>query len=259
LLYLLLLCLIHISPIAHADLQESVTKISVQQITTANGKKIVQIKLSNGKNNTPLTPANLKEIHTKKVHLLIIDSKLEDYVHVHPQATDTPGIYQFEWQPKTEGHYRIWADIFPLDNNAQEYVVTDLTKRSNKNFEIDRTVSLQKDMSGFTFQLSFEPKTLKVGQATLGTLTISDSQGRPVKRLEPLMGAFAHIVGFEDDFKTILHIHPMGKEPTSTSERGGPKLQFHIEPEKAGFIKLFAQIVINGKEFFVPFGIVVQE
>jgi hypothetical protein len=256
----LLLCVATILPlVANADMPESVTKVSVHQITEANGKKIVQITLFNPRNNQPITPADLKEVHTKKVHLLIIDNELQDYVHVHPQATNTPGLYTFDWQPKTNGHYRVWADIFPLDTNAQEYLITDLTKPSDKKPDIDRTVSLKKEMGGFTFQLSFKPETLKVGRATMGTLSVSDSQGRPVTKLEPLMGAFAHIVAFEDDFKTILHIHPMGKEPKSASERGGPKLQFHLEPERAGFIKLFAQVVIDGKEFFVPFGIIVRE
>ncbi len=50
----------------------------------------------------------------------------------------------------------------------------------------------------------------------------------------------------------------MGKEPIKTSERGGPELQFHVEPNKAGFIKLFAQVQINGKTLFVPFGVTVN-
>ena len=51
---------------------------------------------------------------------------------------------------------------------------------------------------------------------------------------------------------------PMGKEPESDSERGGPQLEFHIEPESSGFIKLFAQIKINGKDIFAPFGLMVE-
>jgi hypothetical protein len=251
---------------AHADTQPPATQITVNKITEAEGgKKRVQIKLSNIKDGNPVTLNDLKEIHTKKVHLMIVDSTLQDYSHIHPRATSEAGVYEFEWEPKTAGHYRIWADLFPLQTNAQEYITADLTlpakleKPADKKSEINRTVSLKQTVDGFTFQLSFEPKILRVGQAAMGTLLITDTQGRPVRHLEPLMGAFAHIVGFEDDFKTIIHLHPMGKEPSSASDRGGPKLQFHMEPDRAGFIKFFAQVLINGKEIFVPFGVMVSE
>ena len=39
------------------------------------------------------------------------------------------------------------------------------------------------------------------------------------------------------------------------AERGGPKLEFHIEPEKAGFVKLFTQVRIGGEDIFAPLGI----
>ncbi|MFU8797830.1 MAG: hypothetical protein ACNA7Y_03940 [Gammaproteobacteria bacterium] len=225
----------------------SATEISVYQMTDVDDRKRVQIKLSK-------TINELKEVHTKKIHLLIIDSLLEDYSHVHPRATSVPGLYEFDWSPKTNGHYRLWADLVPLDTNQQEYVIADLTPPAQKNIN-DRTISLKKIINGYTFQLSFEPKILRAGQPAMGMLTITDAEGKPVKNLEPLMGAFGHIVGFKEDFKTILHVHPMGEEPTDPCDRGGPTLRFHIEADKPGFIKLFAQVMIEGKEFFVPFGI----
>jgi hypothetical protein len=55
----------------------------------------------------------------------------------------------------------------------------------------------------------------------------------------------------------VLHIHPLGKEPTLESQRGGPKLEFHIAPEKPGFVKFFAQVRIDGKDLFAPFGVTI--
>lgn len=72
------------------------------------------------------------------------------------------------------------------------------------------------------------------------------------------MEAFAHIFGFFDDRQTVVHIHSIGEEPSKATDKGGPELQFHIMPKKAGFIKLFVQVSINGKELFLPFGIVVK-
>ncbi|MBX9591216.1 MAG: hypothetical protein K2X43_18160 [Hyphomonadaceae bacterium] len=56
----------------------------------------------------------------------------------------------------------------------------------------------------------------------------------------------------------MLHVHPMGVEPTRDTQRGGPRLDFHIAPAKPGFVKLFAQVRIGGRDLFAPFGIVVK-
>ena len=91
----------------------------------------------------------------------------------------------------------------------------------------------------------------------MGKITVS-KDGKPFTQLEPVMGAYAHIVGFSEDRKTVVHIHPMGEEPMNASDRGGPELSFHIEPGKSGFNKLFAQVRVDGKDVFAPFGIIVQ-
>jgi hypothetical protein len=72
------------------------------------------------------------------------------------------------------------------------------------------------------------------------------------------MGSFAHIVVFSEDMKTVVHIHRMGDEPSKETDRGGPELEIHMEPKKAGFVKIFAQIKIKGKELFVPFSFTVN-
>ncbi|KTD64476.1 hypothetical protein Lspi_1283 [Legionella spiritensis] len=185
-----------------------------------------------------------------------------DYSHVHPVETTTPGVYQFEWQPNLKNAtYRTWADLLPANTKIQEYIIADFP--SPKNIKglgghIDRQPLFESTVDGYQFKLSFDKTPLQVGQPAMGKIDIVDAKGNPVHTLEPIMGAYAHIVGFNEDFKTVTHVHPMGKEPTNGFERGGPELQFHIEPNKAGFIKLFTQVQIDGKTLFAPFGIPVK-
>jgi len=73
-----------------------------------------------------------------------------------------------------------------------------------------------------------------------------------------VMGAFAHMVAFPEDLASVTHVHPMGEEPKTTAERGGPQLSFHVEPEKAGFQKLFLQTQIGGQEVYAAFAQNVQ-
>ena len=165
---------------------------------------------------------------------------------------------EFEWTPKKQANYRIWADLFPLNTDYQEYVIADLISGKIKASQINRNTVMESTLDGYKFKLSFDKEILVAGSSTMGKIIVTDSKGNLVRNLEPIMGAFAHIVGFSDDMKTVVHLHPMGKEPSNTTDRGGAELEFHIEPVKSEFVKLFAQVKIDGKELFVPFGVNVK-
>ena len=105
--------------------------------------------------------------------------------------------------------------------------------------------------------LSFDSKP-KSGSTSIGKLHLVDSTGSPIKNLEPVMGAFGHIVAFSQDLNHVLHVHPMGAEPTSAMDRGGPDLEFRFEPETSGFVRLFAQLRVGSKDIYVPFGFTVE-
>lgn len=240
--------------------KQTTIELSVLKILTNKGKKTVFIKLTDRKTKQPIRLQDLAEVHTQRIHMLVIDDSLKDYSHVHPKEASEPGVYYFFWQPlKQKAIYRIWADLVPLNTQQQEYVIADLYKSKHSRTEIIPELSMEALVDGYQFKLSFEQAKLIKGKALRGKITVNDLAGSPVNYLEPVMGAYAHIVGFADDFNTVIHIHPMGKEPQNSSDRGGPVLDFHIEPQKAGFIKLFAQVKIKDKELFVPFGVLVQD
>jgi len=50
-------------------------------------------------------------------------------------------------------------------------------------------------------------------------------------------------------------MHPIGAPILNESDRGGPVLEFKIYATKPGFTRLFAQVQINGRQVFAPFGV----
>ena len=84
-------------------------------------------------------------------------------------------------------------------------------------------------------------------------IRVTTPDGKEFAGLEPVMGAFAHMVAFPEDLGSVTHVHPMGNEPKVATERGGPELSFHVEPTQAGFQKLFLQTQIGGKEVYAAF------
>lgn len=202
----------------------------------------------------PVDVSQFEVVHTQPVHLLIIEPGLSDYHHEHPTQTAT-GQYSFSFIPQTACSYRAWVDV-QLKGSHQHYIPVDLKGAKECNEPIDKKVNLEASSQGYDFKLELEGD-LKTGKAVFANMSIS-KDGQPVDVLEPVMGAFAHMVGFYEDYKSIAHIHPMGEEPTEDTERGGPNLRFHIEPEKAGYLKLFAQVQIDDKQVFAPFSLLVE-
>lgn len=245
------------------DLMQFVRRTGSPEITlslfperTPEPGESIRVVAQLSRNGKPLTEDDLKTVHTQKFHLLVIDPTLTDYQHIHPEAAPTPGSYVFTFTPKLKGGYRAWADVTPVDTDQQQFVYADLGKPAAPAIDLRLYDSVQTE--GYRFTLSFDD-TPKAEESTMIGLRVADASGQPVETLEPLMGAFGHLVGFYDDYKTVVHTHPVGKEPRSDAERGGPTLMFHFQPEKPGFMRLFVQVKIGGKDIYAPFGVRIEK
>ncbi len=205
------------------------------------------------KTGHPVTMDQLIETHTRKIHLLIVDQSLIDYHHEHPQPTDIPGDYTFEFTPRKPGHYYAWADVRPLPLGLQEYEKAIIAGTGNPEPISDKATRLGSDSEGFHFELNIENGEIKVGKVSIARLRIT-RDGKDFTQLEPVMAAFAHLVGFNEDGETVLHMHPTGPPILDERERGGPVLEFKIYATKPGFTRFFAQVQIGGLQVFAPFG-----
>jgi hypothetical protein len=207
---------------------------------------------------SPVLANDLEVAHTQRIHLLIIDPSLIDYHHEHPSITPNHGEYAFGFTPTKPGLYRMWADLLPIATARQEYAVTDIPGAGEAEPLSDRAERHEVTVDSLRYVLTLAQPRIKAGQAVAATLRITTADGQPFTELEPIMATFAHLVGFYDDFKTVLHIHPLGEEPTNAAQRGGPELHFKIFADRPGFIRLFAQVQILGVSKFAPFGITVE-
>ncbi len=212
---------------------------------------VLRLRRSTG---DPVTLDQLIETHTRKIHLLIVDGSLTDYHHEHPQPTDAPGDYAFGFSPTKPGSYYAWADVRPLPLGLQEYDKSIITGTGNSESVADKQTRLVADSEGYHFQLTLEKRAIKSREPTGAKLRVTRN-GKDFNQLEPVMGAFAHLVGFNEDAETVLHMHPTGPALSQDSDRGGPVLDFKIYAPKAGFTRLFAQVQINGRQVFAPFNI----
>ena len=206
----------------------------------------------------PVLPTDLREVHTQKIHLLIVDKSLSDYHHEHPASGKTSGEYIFSFTPQKPGPYQAWADVQPYLSGIQEYAPAEIRAPTTSEALTDTAQTLTAAVGGLRYKLTFESQSIKTGEPVTGKLRITREDGTPVTELEPIMGAFAHLVAFHADGKTVLHMHPKGAQRLTSNDRGGPELEFQFYSPKPGFYRLFAQTQIKGEQKFAPFGLVVQ-
>ena len=224
----------------------------------AGAETTALIRLSDAQGK-PVTFEQLEVAHTKKIHLLIIDEGLTDYHHEHPVPTKNAGEYAFTFKPAKGGSYTVFADLLPTATHKQEYAKTEVAVAGTA-AALDQSAGRVATVDGYKFELSIEGDAiLRVGEGTLAKVKVTKPDGQPANNLEPVMGAFAHGVGFPADRSGVVHVHPLGKEPEQPSERGGPDLSFHVVPEHAGYMKFYVQVQIDGRDRFAGFGFKVDK
>jgi hypothetical protein len=210
-------------------------------------------------NDQPVRLSDLEEAHTRKIHLLISDITETDYHHEHPEPV-AEGEYAFSFIPQRPDTYRVWADLLPVRTRVQQYSVADIpssTPRQGKMAE-NEPENRHAEIDGYKFDLSFEKELIHERDTVAGKLRVTQPDGQPCNKLGVVMGAFGHFVGFGDDFSTVLHLHPVGPLITDSEARGGPELPFYFRSNKAGLFRLYAQVKIDGKDFFPRFVLRVQ-
>ncbi len=223
-----------VSPVAEQPIEFTLT------LSTASGK--------------PIGPADLLVAHTRKLHLLVVDPTLSDYQHIHPEPGRRNGQWKFTMTPHRPGAYRVFADFTPIVTQRGLYASAD--------FEVPGTVPkvIQQvnntaQLLGYTFTLDV-PELLHAGQPTDLRFRI-ESQGKvkePVP-MQPVMGAFAHLVAFDQARSGFAHLHPLETDLSKPPDAIHPELNFKVTIPRSGRYVIWAQVNLDGKELFVPFWI----
>ncbi len=207
----------------------------------------------------PVLPEDIKVVHTERVHLFIVDPSLDDYHHVHPTASEAPGNYDFRLTPQESGEYKVFAEVTLLPEEVRYYIPLTFNVGGSPK-DVTPTVQATAEQDGLYFTSYFgdsprDDQTVVVNRDYMMTIDINDADGNAFTDLEPVMGAFAHMVAFADDRDELVHVHPMGAQPQSDNDRGGPTMKFHLKFKRPGYHRIYAQFQINGQDVFVPFGV----
>ncbi len=213
------------------------------------------LKTASGK---PIAPEDLVVMHTKKLHLLIIDPTLTDYQHVHPEPGRAPGSWDFHFTPRLGGVYRIFADFTPVATGSGLYAnsefgvgapVDDARERGQAAPPINTFVA---DREGYRFALVPAVQPIRARQPVDLKFVVTRPDGGTVP-MQPVMGAFAHLVAFDETRSGFAHLHPMETDLLKPPDAVRPTLSFKITIPQAGRYVIWSQVNLGGHEVFAPF------
>jgi hypothetical protein len=221
----------------HAPAQDQPVKFTLK-LATASGK--------------PVGPADLLVAHTRKLHLLVVDPTLNDYQHIHPEPGRRDGEWVFTMTPQRTGTYRVFADFTPAATQRGLYASADFTVPGPVP-TVTREPNTTAQVAGFKFELIL-PDVLQAGKAADLKFHV-ESPGRekqPVP-LQPVMGAFAHLVAFNEARSGFAHLHPKETDLSKPPDPLRPELTFKVTIPAPGRYVIWAQVNLGGSEAFVPF------
>ena len=208
---------------------------------------------------SPLGPEDVALSHTEKIHLLAIDPALRDYQHLHPEPDEVhPGVWNFNLTPSQAGSYRLFFDFIPLRSPRRVLLSAsfDVPGTSAKPIA-KRSRAYVTDNRRFTVQVA-DDETLKAGEKARLVFEAKDESGQFLV-LQPVMGAFAHLVAFDADRKGFAHLHPFENETSvEAGQTHSGALTFAFRPPTTGHFRLWAQVRTGDREVFIPFDLLVK-
>lgn len=259
-------------PVAGASLAKA-GELEAGHTTTG----VVELRTVNGK---AIEPADLLVAHTRKLHLLVVDPTLTDYQHLHPEPGHKPGEWFFSFRPQAAGKYRVFADFTPAATGRGLYAHADVEVRQGvlggwpwkyslpagassvvgvvtPGPELDGVketprVSFATEQEGFRFALEAATLPIRAGQPADLKFLVTRPDGGPVP-MEPVMGAYAHLVAFDQERSGFAHLHPMETDLAQKPDATKPTLNFKITIPREGRYAIWAQVNLGGREVFAPF------
>jgi len=194
------------------------------------------------------------DVHERPFHLFVVSRDLATFAHVHPESQDDGTlVLTHELAP---GEYMLIADFLPAGGTSQLVQRAIVTPGySGPLFApapVLETLASEQVVGGLRIHL--EATAIVPRRPSQLRFTISDvDSGRPIRDLEPYLGAPGHLLAVSPDLTMAIHAHPEGG-PTS-----GPVVTFDPVLPAPGRYKIWVQLQRKGEVITAPFVIEASE
>jgi YHS domain-containing protein len=245
------------------DLHEYTVDLQTQQPPVAG--KPVEMTLALRYADSKALVRQFEVVHERFLHLLMVGEDLAWFEHQHPVRGED-GLFRLTWTFPRPGRYRLYADFTPADGDNQvKPVLLTVGGGSPRIVPLAPDRARVKQVGAYRVELRVQPQTLRMERPTLLTFTFRDRWGRPVRDLQPYIGAMGHLIAISQDGQQVVHTHvlqattqaAMGNEPLLVTPemvtQTGPTFTFKLTLPTGGLYRTWAQFMRDNRVITVPF------
>jgi hypothetical protein len=181
--------------------------------------------------------------HERLMHLFVVSEDLSDFAHEHPEPAG-PGLFRLTHRFARPGRYRLFADVAPKDAGAQVLDATLIVGPPAAGSAPVAPAAAERRAPSTRVALTLPEGGLVAGRTLVVNALLTDEKGRPVRDLEPWLGAIGHLLLVTRDGETFAHSHPDDREP-GVGKDG--RIPFLVRLPRAGPYKGWLQFQRRGK------------
>jgi hypothetical protein len=220
------------SPLGLSTTQDGTTIAPASFTVTAGRRRPLRFRLL-GNDAKPLRSGYQVEAQ-RRLHLIVVRRDLTGYQHLHP-AMAADGTWSVPLKVAQPGAYRVFADF---QRSCQKHVLAaDLLAPGD--FRPAALPRPAPSASTGGYDVRLERPALRAGHEAALRFTVSRG-GRPVKEIQPYLGARGHLVALRQGDLAYLHAHPEEHEDAADA------IPFAADFLSAGTYRLFLQFKIAG-------------
>lgn len=181
---------------------------------------------------------NVRLVHEKLMHTIIVRDDLGDFAHVHPEH-QPDGTFVLDHTFPTGGTWIVFTEAAPFDRRGQGFRLPIKIDGPPAEPQAPRLLPDTQQQGGYTFMLDTGTLPLRAGVDAPFSVTVYEN-GRPVEDLGTWLGAVGHCVIISADTNAFVHAHALQLSAVQTP--AGPTVAFHARFPKAGRYRLWAQL-----------------
>lgn len=159
-------------------------------------------------NNHPEHAVPLSIQHEAEFHLIIVNSQLTSFEHLHPQQ-DADGNYFIDVTFNQAGKYLIYADYQAEGYAPQTDRLAVFVKGTEQHVSDETNEKLTAVTDGLHLAIAATAPFAAGAESRIPVTITKDGKALRAADIEPYLGAVAHIILISREDKDFLHIHPM--------------------------------------------------
>ena len=202
--------------------------------------------------------------HQVWMHLIVTRDDLGTFTHLHPQPTETPGVFRVTTEFGTSGAYTAHLEFRQRGQMTDVLATQHLKVESRTAADRAKPVSVPandvRSQVRAGVRIDLHGDAVLVDESDLHFEFTDVQTGEPVDDLQPYLGAAGHVAVIAADNSSFAHRHAETTDDKGRAvlavpgTRFGPDLGLHVRFERPGAYRLFAQFrLADGRVVTAPF------